>query len=186
MNAEELMTANVCTCSPEHSPDECDETIVVRRNNDELPVDLARRSIRRIVLIEQAGCSIRRAIVVVAPELDAQWVAARHLLARALVTHAHVALTDCAELFFAVDGDANTDLRHEIMALIDALIGEPETSLVPIRVRFGVDYEPSRPPVRELGPRLRSECEHEGDRFGAEGVAFKNTRRAASSDWRSP
>lgn len=117
--------------------DDCDETVVARQDEGELPAEFSRRIISRIAVIERSARCIEQAVIAVGPSVDDQWMAARHLVARALLTHAHVSGAGASELVFAVHGDADVHLRHELMALVEILVGEPESSRTAIRVRFG-------------------------------------------------
>lgn len=141
------------------SPDECDETVLVRQSDGELPFDFIQRVIGRIGIMERSACHIGKAIVLLAPRLDDQSMAARRLLARALLTPTHVAVTGPAELLLAVGGDAEAALRHGLMALVETLVGEPGSGSVPIRVRFGAAAAPSVAPIFDSGVWPRSQVE---------------------------
>lgn len=147
------------------SPEECEETVVVHQSDGELPVELARRIVGRIGTLERSGRGIGRAVVLMASRNDDQSMAARHLLARALIIHAHVAPAGAGELIFAVGDGADVDLRYELMALVEALIGEPGGSPMPIRLRFGTPGESSGPAIRKSGSLPRSRPERDGDPF---------------------
>jgi hypothetical protein len=123
------------------SLDECDETVVARQGDGELPAEFSRRVIGRIAAIERSARCIGHAVIAVGPGVDDQWMAARHLVVRALLTHAHVSGVGAGELVLAVDSDAKVLLRHGLMALVETLIGEAESSRMAIRVRFGIGAE---------------------------------------------
>jgi hypothetical protein len=144
-------------------PEECEETVVVYQSKGELPVELALRSVRRIGMLERSGRGIGRAVVLMAARHDDQSMAARHLLARALLIHVHIALAGAGELIFAVGGGADVDLRYELVGLVEALIGEPGCSSVPIRLRFAAPSESSGPAIHRRGSLSRSRREREGD-----------------------
>lgn len=142
------------------SAEECEETVVVHQSDDEPPAELARRVVGRIATLEGSGRAVARAVIMIANRTDCQAMAARHLLARALVMHAQVALAGSADLTFAVDGRDNIDLRRELMALVETLIGEPVSSPA-IRVCFGPPEKPFGRQVSESGffDRVRPELD---------------------------
>jgi hypothetical protein len=144
-------------------PDDCDETVVIRQFDGELPVDLVRRSIRRIAAIEQSRRRITRAVVLVAPNADKQSMAARSLLARAILTHAHPSFAGATEFTFFVDADVEPDLRHELLGLVEAIIGLQASRAAPIRLRFGEPSEDSTLTVRKSGFWPRSSAGGRGD-----------------------
>lgn len=130
------------------SLDECDETVVARQGAGELPAEFSRRIISRIAAIERSAQCIGQAVIAVGPGTDDEWMAARQLVARALLMHAHV--SGAGELVLAVDSNAEVHVRHGLMALVEVLVGEPESSRTPIRVRFGVSAEHSRPQAAQV------------------------------------
>lgn len=146
------------------SPVPCDETVVVHQLDGELPVDLARRVVRRIGALERSGRGVARAAILMACRSDSQVMAARHLLARALVAHAHAALAGATEFILAVDGGGDADLRQELMALAEVLVGG-SGSHVAIRVCFGPPDECSETPVPKSGFFTRPSPEPNGPRF---------------------
>jgi hypothetical protein len=151
--------------SPYLSPEECEETVVVHQSDGELPVGLARRTVSRIGTLERSGRAIGRAVVLIASRNDDQSMAARHLLARALLIHAHEAPAGSGELILAAGGGADVDLRNELMALVGTLMGDPGHSAVPIRLRFGTPSDPSGPAVRKGGFLSRSRLKRDEDPF---------------------
>jgi hypothetical protein len=118
------------------SLDECDECVVVRQMVGEPPAEFCDRISRRIAAFERSARRIGHAVIAVGPHSDDQWMAARYLVAHALLVHAHGSGAG-SDLVIAVDGDAEVQLRHRLMALVEVLVGEPESSRTPIRVRFG-------------------------------------------------
>jgi hypothetical protein len=132
------------------------DTVVVQQAALERAAELAARVISRLAVIERAGSAVQRAVILVAPGPDAQSIEARHLLARALLTHAHVSKVESAELVLSAGRDADGPLRDQILALVELLVGAPESSSVPIRIQFGSPAEPARQPRRESGVFARS------------------------------
>jgi hypothetical protein len=140
--------------APDGDGDE--DTVVVRQMDGEPSSVLAARAIARLALIERSGSAVQRAVMLIAPRRDGQSMAARHLLARALLTHAHVNHDSAAELRLSVGGDADAALRDELLALVELLVGTPGSAVVPIRVQFGPPEEPSRRAPRQSGIFTRS------------------------------
>ena len=143
------------------SPDDGEETVVVVQSHGELPLKLAERVVRRIAAIERSARRIGQTIVLLAARLDEQSMAARYLLARALL--AHVGAAGPADLMLAVSGDAELALRHGLLALVETLVTEPGSRTVSIRIRFGTGRVRSVAPICESGvwPRARSEWEED-------------------------
>ena len=135
------------------SVDASDETVVVAQGAGEDPVELPFRVMGRIALIERAGRSIERAVVVMAPKLEPQSQAARALIARTL--HAHMRARGPGELVLAAHG-VQAELRLELLTLVETLLSEHESSVI-IRLRFHDDgsrlvtegASKARPEVRE-------------------------------------
>lgn len=63
-------------------------------------------------------------------------MAARQLLARALLVHAQVAAIGSSELVLIVGTQGGPPLRHQLMALVEVLVGEPEAGSMAIRIRL--------------------------------------------------
>jgi hypothetical protein len=118
-------------------PDRREETVVIHQCDGELPGAFSGRIINRIGIFERSGRCIDQAVIAVGHRFDDQAMAARHLLARVLLTHVHFSLADAAELVLAVDGDVGPALRRQLWALAEALVGGTSGSRVAIRLRFG-------------------------------------------------
>lgn len=115
----------------------CQKAVVIQQSNAEAPLELVGRIIEQIAALGRAGKTVEQAVIFAAPRLDGQSMAARHLLARALLKSAHIALTRSAELIFNVNAGASGELRHAFMGLVEALFGDSSGLPVPIRLRFG-------------------------------------------------
>jgi hypothetical protein len=125
-------------------PDQREETVVIHQCDGELPGVFSGRIISRIGVFERSARSIDQAVIAVGDRFDDQAMAARHVLARALLTHVRSSLAGAAELVLAVDGDAGPALRHQLWTLAEALVADASGSRVPIRLRFGRS-EPASP-----------------------------------------
>lgn len=121
---------------PYLSPDASADTMVLHQSTEEPAAELAVRVIQRIASIERSGQGVAKAVVLLGPRLDQQAMAARQLLARALLVHAQVAAMGSGELVLVVGSQADPALRHHLMALVEALVGEPEAGSMAIRIRF--------------------------------------------------
>lgn len=121
---------------PYLSPNASEDTMVLHQSSEESPAELAVRTIRRIASIERSGQGVARAVILLGPRLDQQAMAARQLLARALLVHAQVVALGSSELVLTVGSQADPALRHQLMALVEALVGEPEACSMAIRLRF--------------------------------------------------
>jgi hypothetical protein len=132
----------------------CD-TLVVGQRRDESPIDVARRVLRTLSILQLGECTLQQATLFVAPGFDDAVMTARHVIARALVQGMRHA-GEKAELLFVVDGASSPELRHALMALVDILVVAPGASSVPIRIRFEGDGASVEAPARESGIRLRA------------------------------
>lgn len=145
---------------PYIKPDGGDETVILRQWNGERPLAFAHRAIRRIATIERSGGSVGRATLLMAPRTDHESAASRHLLARALAAHARAVPVASSEFVFAAPGEAPAALCSELIALVEALTGEPESCRVPIRLvlkpcRPALGAKPARErPLTAPAPRI--------------------------------
>lgn len=121
---------------PYLSANASEDTMVIRQSSEESPAELAVRAIRRIASIERSGQGVAKAVVLLAPRVDQQAMAARQLIARALLVHARIVPGGSSELVLAVGSRTDPALRHRLMALVEALVGEPEACSMAIRIRF--------------------------------------------------
>ena len=74
--------------APYVSPNASSDAMVTRQSSEETPAEFAVRVIRKITSIETSGHGVAAAVILLAPRLDPQAMAARELLARALLVHA--------------------------------------------------------------------------------------------------
>lgn len=115
------------------SADEAEETLVVAQGAEEAAVVLPFRVMARLALMGRSGRSVDSATILVGDRLDGESVAARELVARALL--AHMVAAGSGDLAFAAYG-AVADLRHDLMTLVEALLNEHEGIPVALRLRF--------------------------------------------------
>jgi hypothetical protein len=113
-----------------------DETIAVAQMHGESPLAFAQRVIERIASIDRSGRSFESATLLVGPRDDWPAKAARRLIALALSAHAR-ARRDMSELTLAAVGEAKPEGRAELLGLAEELMALPNSSSVPVRVRFG-------------------------------------------------
>ncbi len=145
------------------SPNASSDTMVTRQSSEETPAEFAARVIRRIASIERSGQGVATAVILLAPRLDPQVMAARELLARALFAHAEVAPTGSSELVLAVGGHATPALRHQLLALVETLVGEPEARSTRIRIRFDASAPAATARVRSLEDTRPTQLRHSHD-----------------------
>lgn len=125
------------------SPDGADQTVVVAQSGGERPMDFARRAIRRVLALEHDHQNVARAVLLLAPRFDAEATAARVSLARVLMTHTSSAgAPGPPELLLSAGADLHSDLQSKVLALRDALIGDPGGGSLPVTVRFTADVQP--------------------------------------------
>jgi len=96
------------------------------------PSRLALRTLRHIADIERSGQRISRAVITAGARSDGQVLAARSLVARALI--AHQTAVGCGELVLVTRADAGSRAQHELLALAGTLTSELGTSRISIRV----------------------------------------------------
>jgi hypothetical protein len=126
------------------TPDGGEETVVVTQWSGEPPESLIVRVAARIVALERSGKRVDRAILLVGHERDQHVIAARRLVARALLSHLHS--SSGSELVLDAVG-APASVRHALLAEVEALLEESEAPSVPIRLQFRY----ARPASRESG-----------------------------------
>ncbi|MEO8183896.1 MAG: hypothetical protein ABI895_34155 [Deltaproteobacteria bacterium] len=120
-------------------PDGGDQTLLIAQAGGERPGEFAQRAIRRISALGQQQQSIVRTILLLAPRFDAEATAARVCLARALRASSAAMTAGPSELLLSAGGDLTLVLQAKVLALVDALTGEPSGSSLPIRVQFAPD-----------------------------------------------
>jgi hypothetical protein len=124
---------------PSSGDDNLEEEIVLAQSDGELPVSLMLRVGSAIGALEQAQRSLGRAVLVVGRRGGAQVSAARVLIARTLLSH--MAARGTGELSIVASG-VEAEVRHELMSLVEELLGEHEQCSVPIRLR--IEGDPTR------------------------------------------
>jgi hypothetical protein len=129
---------------------EADGVHVIGQGRDESALSLAMRVIDRLASIERSESQLDRALLLVAPQVDGQSLAARELMARAMLTHASIA--GAAELVLAVRADADPDVRHAVLNLVETLMGEHGAASMPIRIRFGGKADRAEPIINSVRP----------------------------------
>jgi hypothetical protein len=138
------------------APDGLDETMVVAQTAGESVPELVLRIGRAMKAIERSGRQLGQSIVVAAPRGDAAAAESRILIGRALLARSESVSGRMSELFFMAER-SEPKLAHELMALVEALVGESGGDRVPIRLRF-VETDTATRGERPSGvyPRLRS------------------------------
>jgi hypothetical protein len=129
------------------SPDGGDQTLLLAQAGGERPAQFAQRAIRRISALGQEQRSIVRTILLLAPRFDAEAMAARVSLARALAEHADAMPSGSSELLLSAGSDLHTDLQAKVLGLVNALTGAPSGTSLPIRVQFAPDAAPHAAPA---------------------------------------
>jgi hypothetical protein len=115
------------------SVDDWAETTLILQGAGEPPVELPFRVMGRLAVLARANQTVGRAVLVIAPNRDAQSQAARELTCHALI--AHMEGQGYGELVLAAPG-AETQLRHDLMTLVEGLLCGHEGSSVMIRLEF--------------------------------------------------
>lgn len=103
---------------------------------NEAPVDWARRVLREISEVEQAGIRLRKAALLVANRFDDASMTARHVIGRALLAHARRCPGETFEFFFSVPREQEGPLRDGILTLVELLVSKPEASGATFHVHF--------------------------------------------------
>jgi hypothetical protein len=114
--------------------------VVLAQASGELPATLALRVADRVAATERSSLHIGRAVILIGNERGAQVFAARSMVAHTLLSH--MVLSGAGELVLAAPG-VGVDIRQDLLALVEGLVGEHEQSAVPIRLL-----------LREDAPRL--------------------------------
>jgi hypothetical protein len=122
------------------APDGGDETVVVTQWSGEPPESLIGRVAARIVALERSGKKVDRAILLIGQKRNPHTIAARRLVARALLSHLHS--SSGTELVLDAVG-APANVRHELLSEVESLIEESERPSVPIRLQFRHERAPS-------------------------------------------
>jgi hypothetical protein len=120
--------------------DGSEETTLVAEGAADPVLDLPFRVVGRLAFLERVALPVSRALLLVAPRLDAESVAARELVARTLL--AHMASAGGGELVLVADG-ADVDLRQSLLALVERLVMDHEN--IPVIMRLQLRTAP--PPV---------------------------------------
>jgi hypothetical protein len=121
------------------SPDGGDETVVVAQSAGEAALTLALRTVEHIVAIERSGHAIAPAIIVLSPSLDSQVLAARGLIARAMLNH--MAERRSGELLLVARG-IEAAARDALLSLVETLLDEYSNRGVTIRLQFRLTLPP--------------------------------------------
>jgi len=154
--------------APSAPPPELDQTALIAQLQGETSPELAQRSIQRIASLERSGLHVVQVMVFLAAAFDAATMAARRVLSCAVLSYAQTAHRPC-ELVF-VDLKAGHPLRRELWKLIEQLVTEPGSSLVPIRLRFPERKPPAFGSTRE--EPIRERPASGGPGVGAPGPAL--------------
>jgi ABC-type phosphonate transport system ATPase subunit len=120
-------------------PDGGEQTVVVAQSGGERPMDLAKRAIRRILALEQKQQNVLRTVLLLSPRFDAEATAARVSLARALMAHAATIAEGAPRLLLSAGSDLHADLQSKVLALRDALTGDPSGGALAVTVQFTQD-----------------------------------------------
>jgi hypothetical protein len=125
------------------SPRELDaETIVLQQSDADDPARAAQRIIQRVATLREAGRDVRRAVLLVSPQLEGKKVATRQLVARALCTVA-------PELVIAIEAEAAANVREHLGRLVRELAVPLKGQGGSVSLAFGaieaapVDFGPS-------------------------------------------
>ena len=116
------------------SADEATELMVVVEGESEPPLDFALSTMRRIATLERSGRRVREVVILVSGQHDGQALAARCLLARAVLTHQMQ--EGQGELTFDAQPETDTEAQHELLSLAGVLMTDLGHSQISIRVRF--------------------------------------------------
>ena len=113
---------------------EPEQTAVVAQTQGESALELVERAIHRIATIERSPTEVSQVSVLLGPDCDEQTMAARRLLGCAVLAYANASRRPC-ELVF-VGRWEDRELRRQLWELVEALVTEPGSAKVPIRLRF--------------------------------------------------
>lgn len=109
-----------------------DELCVFVPSGSGSPGDLALRTLRHIAAVERSGQRIVRAVIGAGPRSCGQVLAARTLMARAVI--AHQCSVGAGELIFTCTAGPGSRVQHELLALAGTLTSELGTSRIAVRV----------------------------------------------------
>ena len=116
------------------SPDGLNEdTVVLQQSAVDVPATAALKVIHRLAALRRTGRKIRRSLLLVAPDIDAKRMAARHLVACALCSVS-------AEVVIATDANAPVGIRKQLARLVEELTGEHGYQDVPVALTFDAHF----------------------------------------------
>lgn len=101
------------------------DTVVLQQSADDVPATAALKIIHRLATLRRSGRKIGRSLLLVAPDIDAKRMAARHLVACALCSVS-------AEVVIATDANASAGIRTQLARLVVELTGEDGHQNVPV------------------------------------------------------
>lgn len=102
-----------------------EDTVVLQQSATDLPATAALKVIHRLSALQRSGRKIGRSLLLVAPDIDAKRMAARHLVACALCSVS-------AEVVIATDANASVGIRTQLARLVTELTGENGHQNVPV------------------------------------------------------
>jgi hypothetical protein len=118
-------------------PDGSDHTALVVQNGDERPAQSALRAMRRIRTLERSGHQVQCTLALLGRRFDAEAMAARLALVRALLRHLAATGARSAGLSFGCHGeDLHAGSHAGLRSLLDAVTREPGSWLLRIGIRF--------------------------------------------------
>jgi len=127
----------------EHAPaDGGDQTLFIAQTGGERPGAFVKRVIRRLWTLEQEQHSVVRTTLLLAPRFDAEAMAARVSLARALTENTAATALGTSELLLWAGADLHADLQAKVLGLVDALTREPSGGSLPVTVQFAPSSAP--------------------------------------------
>lgn len=102
-----------------------EDTVVLQQSAADVPATAALKVIHRLAVLQRSGRKIGRSLLLVAPDIDAKRMAARHLVACALCSVS-------AEVVIATDANASVGIRTQLARLVLELTGEHGHQNVPV------------------------------------------------------
>jgi len=124
---------------------DCDEVVVVRQFEAELPIALFLRVLARISGLLYSGRRVAKAVLVMAPLLEPALSEARRMLGLTILSHVQ-SVGEESELVLAIDANASADVRREITELVASWVAHPGTRHARIRVCFSPAPRSAEPP----------------------------------------
>jgi hypothetical protein len=112
------------------------DAVRVVQSSTERPTAFALRAVRRVLAIEQSGRSIGSTSFLLAPRFDPEVTAARLLIARGLITHSASVGGEASELLLRAAFPSPHDLQQSLPSLMDALLGEAGSWVLPLSASF--------------------------------------------------